>query len=122
MWEVWFTIDNISRVALRPSEEAAVQAGLRAFMDDHAVFDYLVDPEGALRNDLVYSAIKGEQRKRGREKIKQWVIELKATHRDDFWAVVDESNNFQQVTSKADQLALAVGGDRVRIRDIQQEG
>ena len=122
MWEVWFTIDNISRVALRPSEEAAVQAGLRAFMDDKAVFDYLVDPEGALRNDLVYAAIKGEQRKRGREKIKQWVIELKATHRDDFWAVVDESNNFQQVTSKADQLALAVGGDRVRIRDIQQEG
>lgn len=118
LWEIWYTVDNIHRVVLKPSEEAAVQAGAKLFLDDKAVFDYLIGPGGELRNDLVFGAIKDEQRKRGKDKMKPWVVEVKAAHRDDFWAVVSEHPNEESAKAAIPQLVLQLGGWRVRARQL----
>lgn len=123
MYEVWYTVDGISHVVLSSTLEAAVNFGVNLFLDDTATFEYLIEPGGAIRNDLVFSTIKDEQRERAKRAAKPWVLEMKAQHRDDFWAIVSEHLNEGAANDAFADLAFKTGdGLRLRVRNVAAEG
>lgn len=126
MYEVWYKEDNISSVVLRSSLEEALQASVKLFLDEDKVFECLVGPNTEILNDMVYVRLESEERARKRRKDmqagKNWVVALKAAHRDDFWAVLEYAPNQNAANGRA--AALISGGvlaERLRVSELALE-
>lgn len=122
MNEVWYTEDGISHVSFFLDLDDAVKAAAKIAVGDRTVFDYLIEPGGIIRNDLVEWEVAQDQKKAKKDKAvqegKPWVAEVKALHRDDYWAIVTEAPTQAAADAFAFNLAETIGLDRVRVRQL----
>lgn len=126
MYEVWYREENTSQAVLRDTLDAALLQSIKLFLDEDKVFEYLIGPNGEILNNFVYERLNDEMRKRKNKKDrasgKSWIIEIRAIHRDDFWATLGYVPNEDAARTRVDQLVNSgVPLDRLRFRELPPE-
>jgi hypothetical protein len=122
MNEVWYTEEGISQVSFFPNLDDAVRVAAKIAVGEKTVFDYLIEPGGIVRNDLVEWEVQQNQKKAKKDKAveegKTWAVEARALHRDDYWAIATEASTQSSANAVAESLAESIGLDRVRVRQL----
>jgi hypothetical protein len=126
MYEVWYTEESIPQVVLRDTLDAALQQSIKLFLDEDKVFEYLIGPNGEILNNFVQARLAAERGKRKNKKDRQsgknFVVEIRAIHRDDFWAVLGYVPNEDAARTRIDQMVMSgVPLDRLRFSELPPE-
>jgi hypothetical protein len=123
MYEVYYLEAGISHVRLFDNLDDAVDFGVDLVLGNGAVLDYLIGPNGEIRNDVIHEVAVLERKKRkdkkSRDEGKPFLVEVKAIHLQDFWSLYGQYPNQQSADNNASQLVSQIGEDRVRVRELR---